>query len=369
MRITFLLPSDNLTGGNRVVSIYAQQLMARGHDVLVVTCATDRLSPREMLRTVHKRDWQSLKNHLTPQTGHIALSGVPHKILERPRAIKAHDVPDADIVIATWWETALWMHAMPQCKGRKVHLIQGYEIWLDPKMVARVHAALQLPNLKIAISSDLKHTIEEKLGATGIHVVPNAVDLHQFTAPQRTRQVAPTVGFIYAHAATKGADICTRACELARQQIPNLNVVAFGADQPSAALPLPSSTDYFYRPAQDQLKAIYARCDAWLFGSRLDSFGLPILEAMACRTPVIAAPVGAAQDLLGDGTGILVAKESPEAMATAIVALCRESTHEWLMRSDRAYLKARSYAWDDAATRLLNTLQQPEVAACLPHHA
>ena len=30
MRITFLLPSDNLTGGNRVVAIYAQQLVARG---------------------------------------------------------------------------------------------------------------------------------------------------------------------------------------------------------------------------------------------------------------------------------------------------------------------------------------------------
>ena len=54
MRITFLLPSDNLTGGNRVVAIYAQQLMVRGHEVLVVTCAPERLSPREMLRAVRK---------------------------------------------------------------------------------------------------------------------------------------------------------------------------------------------------------------------------------------------------------------------------------------------------------------------------
>ena len=363
MRFTFLLPSDNLTGGNRVVAIYAQQLMARGHEVLVVTCAPDRLSPREMLRAVRKRDWQSLQNHLSPPTGHIALSGVPHKILERPRAITAADVPDADIIIATWWETAMWMHTMPQSKGRKVHLIQGYEIWLDPKVVAQVHGALQLPNLKIAISSDLKNTIEEKLGPIGIHVVPNAVDLTQFTAPERAMQVEPTVGFIYAHAAIKGADICTRACELARQQIPNLQVVAFGADQPSAALPLPSGTDYCYRPPQTQLKVIYASCDAWLFGSRLDSFGLPILEAMACRTPVIAVPVGAAQDLLGDGTGVLVAKESPEAMAAAIVALCREPASDWLTRSDRAYAKAHSYSWEDAATRLLTTLQQPAEAA------
>ena len=356
MRITFLMPSDNLTGGNRVVAIYAQQLLARGHEVLVISCAPDRLSLRESARAVLKRDWASLCQHNNPEPGHIALSGVPHKVLECPRAITAADVPDADIIIATWWETAVWMHAMPACKGRKVHLIQGYEVWFGPQAIAQVHAALQLPNVKIAISSDLKHTIEEKLGNLGITVVPNAVDLTQFTAEPRNRQPTPTVGFVYAVAAIKGADICAQACALARRDIPDLKVVAFGADQPSPTVPLPPGTDYFYRPAQTALKNIYGRCDVWLFGSRLDSFGLPILEAMACRTPVIAVPIGAAPDLLGDGTGVLVAKESPEAMAKALVELFLQPAHDWLQRSNRAYQKAHNYSWEDATTRLLAAL-------------
>ena len=359
MRITFLLPSDNLTGGNRVVAIYAQQLVAHGHEVLVISCAPDRLSLRQRARAVLNRDWPQLRRRSALQPGHIAQSGVAHKVLERPRAITAADAPDADILIATWWETAVWMHTMPASKGRKVHLIQGYEVWLGAQVVAQVHAALQLPNLKIAISSDLKQTIESQLGDLGITVVSNAVDLNQFNAPMRTRQTVPTVGFVYAIAAIKGADICTRACELARAQIPDLKVVAFGADQPSAEVPLPKGADYFYRPAQIDLKTIYASCDAWLFGSRLDSFGLPILEAMACRTPVIAVPIGAAPDLLGDGTGVLVSKESPEAMAEAIVAMCRQSPSEWQLCSDRAYNKAQRYSWHDAASRLLETLQQP----------
>jgi glycosyltransferase involved in cell wall biosynthesis len=357
MRITFLLPSDNLTGGNRVVAIYAQQLTARGHEVLVVTCAPDRLSTREKLRALLNGDWQSLRNNCKPQAGHIELSGVAHKVLERPRAITADDVPDADFIVATWWETAVWMHDMPASKGRKVHLIQGYEVWLGPQAVAQVHAALQLSNLKIAISSDLKQTIEGKLGDLGITVVPNAVDLMQFNAPPRNKHDTPTVGFVYAVAAIKGADICAQACELARQQIPELKVVAFGADQPSNDVPLPANTEFFYRPRQTELKQIYARCDAWLFGSRLDSFGLPILEAMACRTPVIAVPIGAAPDLLGDGTGVLVAKESPEAMAAAIVTICKLTSAQWQQQSERAYIKAHSYSWDDAATRLLQVLQ------------
>ena len=81
---------------------------------------------------------------------------------------------------------------------------------------------------------------------------------------------------------------------------------------------------------------------------------------MACRTPVIAVPIGAATELLGDGTGILVAKESSEEMAAAIVAICRQSTNDWQKCSDRAYHKAHSYSWDDATTRLLNLLQKEE---------
>jgi glycosyltransferase involved in cell wall biosynthesis len=357
MRITFLVPSDNLTGGNRVVAIYAQELINSGHEVLVISCAPDRLGLRDTVRTVFKRDWARLGQYSTSEPGHIALSGVPHKVLERPRAITASDVPEADIIIATWWETAVWMHGMPASKGRKVHLIQGYEVWFGPHVIAQVHTALQLPNLKIAISSDLKRTIEDKLGPLDITVIPNAVDLTQFTAPPRSKQDRPTVGFVYAIAAIKGADICARACELARQQLPQLEVVAFGADQPSADVPLPSETAFIYRPAQTELKQIYGRCDAWLFGSRLDSFGLPILEAMACRTPVIAVPIGAATELLGDGAGVLVPKESPEAMAAAIVAMCSQSEPDWLQRSDKAFEKAHAYSWRDATERLLAVLE------------
>ena len=351
MRITFLLPCDNLTGGTRVVAVYARELQALGHDVLVVTCAPDAPGWRQRLQTIASRQRSE-----PPALGHVAQSGVPHQVMRRAGPITASDVPDADVIVATWWETAVWMDRFPASKGRKVHLIQGYEIWLGAHYAARVQAALKLPNLKIAISRDLKATLEAALGPLDITVIPNAVDLEQFNAPPRRRNAVPVVGFVYATAAIKGADICIAACALARQQLPGLRVIAFGVDQPMAELPLPERAVFTHRPAQHTLRERYSECDAWLFGSRLDSFGLPMLEAMACRTPVIAVPIGAAQDLMAGGGGVLVPKESPSGMASAIVQLCTQPEAQWQQYSDRAYATAQAYSWGDATRRLIDAL-------------
>ena len=349
MRFTFLLPSDNFTGGARVVAVYASELQKLGHQVLVITCAQDPLPWRQRLRALFAPAQPG-------PSGHIALSGVPHQVMSRLGPIGQDDVPDADVVVATWWETAVWMHGFCAAKGRKVHLIQGYEAWFGPQVLPQLHAALRLPNTKLAISRGLARTIEAELGPLDIQVVANAVDLQQFNAPPRTRNSPPRVGFIYAHAAIKGSDICIAACERARLQIPDLQLLAFGTEAVSEALPLPSGTQYFYRPAQQDLRSHYAACDYWLFGSRLDSFGLPILEAMACRTPVIGVPIGAAPDLIGQGGGVLVESESVPDMADAIVALCRSTQAEWQSLSDAAHATAHAYSWTDATQHLLRVL-------------
>jgi glycosyltransferase involved in cell wall biosynthesis len=112
---------------------------------------------------------------------------------------------------------------------------------------------------------------------------------------------------------------------------------------------LPNGTIYYKSPKQDDIKHIYAECDAWLFPSRSEGFGLPILEAMACRTPVIGVPTGAAPELLNENAGILVESENSEAMAQAIVKICDLPETEWQKLSMRAHHRATSYTWSDAS--------------------
>jgi glycosyltransferase involved in cell wall biosynthesis len=353
MKINFLLPPDNLTGGTRVVAMYAQELMRMGHDVLVTMPMTAHSSWRKRFkdRCVSFMPWGERPSRSV--MGHIAMSGVPSVSLTHAGPITAKDLPDADIVVATWWETAVWMDALPDCKGKKVHLIQGYEVWFGEHTVAAVHAALRLPNIKIAISHDLRNTLNDVLGPLPITVIPNAIDPLQFDAPIRHKLTRPRVGFVYSSAHSKGADICIEACRLARLQMPDLQVLSFGAEPEVVHLPLPEGTSYQVSPPQAQLREIYAACDVWLFGSRLDSFGLPLLEAMACRTPVISVPVGAASWLLSGGGGLLVEPESPNQMAQAVLELLRLSDAQWQVYSEQAHRKAHEHRWVDAVNAFL----------------
>lgn len=363
MRITFLLPRDDLAGGTRVVATFARLLQQRGHQVLVVCNAQPRPSIRETLRLLRHSNWSSLRRRYFPQPGHIALSGVPMCRLERHRPIVASDLPDADVVVATWWETAVWMHDLPAAKGAHVHLVQGYEIWGGPEQRELVHAALRLPSRKLVVSKTLKQEIEDVLGDLGMAVVTPAVDLALFDAPRRPRQSPLTVGLIFAQSPIKGADRCLQAISLARRQVPDLQVLAFGEQRPNQECPLPPGTDFNFQPAQSLIPSLYARCDMWLFASRIDSFGLPILEAMACRTPVIGVPIGAAPDLLAQGGGVLLSGTTDEdalcrEMADAIVRLCRMPVEQWQAMSDAAYAQSRRYSWQDAASLFEGLLEQ-----------
>ena len=64
MRITFMMPADDLTGGNRVVATYAKILRARGHEVQVVSNAPDRPTLREQWRALRHGQWRAMRERI-----------------------------------------------------------------------------------------------------------------------------------------------------------------------------------------------------------------------------------------------------------------------------------------------------------------
>lgn len=353
MKITFISPYPGLSGGVRVVAIYAEHLKRRGHEVVIVSAGPRPLSFRQKLRYF-------IQGHGWPRTvgrrpSHFDALDVEWRRLDRPGPITDSDCPDADVVVATWWETAPWVAALSAPKGAKVYLMQDYGGPGQP--FEEVRATWRLPLHLVTVSRFLKELILADVSAE-IDLAPNGVNLEQFALPPRAMPERPTVGFLYSNAPQKGTDICIKAIQLARQDLPNLRVLSFGSRPVSAHVPLPPDTEHRPVVPDNELKSIYGACTAWLFGSRREGFGLPILEAMACRTPVIATPAGAAPDILTPENGVLTPHEDPVAMAEAIIRLCRLAPEQWRGMSEAAYATAARYRWEDAIDLLERALQR-----------
>jgi alpha-1,3-rhamnosyl/mannosyltransferase len=101
------------------------------------------------------------------------------------------------------------------------------------------------------------------------------------------------------------------------------------------------------------LATLYADAEALVYPSRYEGFGLPVLEAMACGTPVIAARAGAIPEVLGDA-GILVNPDDDGELALAIACMITEPDRAKRLR-DSGRERARLFTWDRTAALTLET--------------
>ncbi|MBV8782149.1 MAG: glycosyltransferase family 4 protein [Phycisphaerae bacterium] len=347
MKINFILPQPDLSGGWRVLANYAQLLSERGHEVTCIWATRPRKSLREKLRSVrHGKGWP----REVREPSHFDELDLPFVEINPHRPITDNDVPDGDVVIATWWETAEWVSKLSPSKGAKVYFIQHRESQFDGVPTDRAEATWRLPMPKITISRWLVDLARDEFGDEDVTLVPNSVDMSQFFAPPRSRQPVPTVGLLYSTTRFKGCDVSFEALRKVAEQFPNLKVIAFGAELESPQLPLPPNSEFHFRPAQDAIRELYARCDVWLCGSHSEGFHLPPLEAMACRCPVVSTAVGGSIDVIENGVnGYVVNVGDAAALADRLVRVLSLAPEPWRVMSDAALATAQRYTWDDAA--------------------
>jgi glycosyltransferase involved in cell wall biosynthesis len=356
MRVTFVLPQVTLSGGIRVLAIYADRLHRRGHDVTVVSIPPVRRSLSAKLRSLARGGgWPRDR---APEPSYFDDKSVPHRVLDTARPVVDDDVPDADVVLATFWRTAPWVAALSPRKGAKAILLQGYETSPGSEDPA-IDAAWRLPLRKIVISKWLVKLAQDRFGDSNVHLVLNSVDTGQFYAPPRRKQAVPTVGMLYSALHLKGNDVALAALQHLRTQIGNLKLVGFGAEPVSAQLPLPDWCEFHYRPPQDTIRHIYAKCDVWLCASRQEGFHLPPLEAMACRCPVVSTRIGGPLDIVQNGVnGYLVDIEDASGLAMRLATVLGLNDAEWRRMSDAALDTALRYTWDDATDILEGILRE-----------
>ena len=167
----------------------------------------------------------------------------------------------------------------------------------------------------ITVSEFSKRELAELLGVEA-EVVPGGVD-PRFT-PQESRRDRPYVLSVASHTARKNLSALVPAAQALASEGVDLLVAGGHRPQFAAEANLTGLTLLGHVP-DDDLPALYAGAEAFVLPSVYEGFGLPVLEAMASGTPVVAADTTALPETCG-GAARLVPPDA-EALRQALTQL------------------------------------------------
>lgn len=109
-----------------------------------------------------------------------------------------------------------------------------------------------------------------------------------------------------------------------------------------------------YVPRAD-LPALYSGARAFVYPSRYEGFGLPVLEAMSCGTPVVTTNVSSMPEVAGDGA-LLVDPDDVPSLAAALARVIHDARlREELSR--RGLARAAGFSWERCARETLRVYE------------
>jgi glycosyltransferase involved in cell wall biosynthesis len=206
---------------------------------------------------------------------------------------------------------------------------------------------------------------------TPVCFVPNGVDLAPLgDLPPRTRlesEFPELAGkflllFFGRLHAKKGLDLLAQSFAEIHSDYPDLHLLLAGKDDGALAPFLRRITDaglasrvtWVGHVAGERARQVWGAADAFILPSYSEGFSMAILEALACRLPVVITTACHFPELSGAGGGIVVAPTAPD-VTRGLRSLLERTPAERAELSRRGReLVERNYTWEQQGQRLAN---------------
>jgi glycosyltransferase involved in cell wall biosynthesis len=241
--------------------------------------------------------------------------------------------------------------------------VSAWYRWLLPRLVKRVARV-------ITVSRFSRNRLIERLGVSEDRVVaiPNGVGakFHPSSSEEVTRVMAryrltaPYLLMVGSLEPRKNFDIVARAWDETGRALDGVTLAIVGNTRPTLKTAVPDRALGWVRRldavVDADLPAIYTGAIGLLMPSLYEGFGLPVLEAMACGTPVMAARAGALPEVAGDAA-VLVDPLDPSSVAGGLLRLVGDTATRETCRT-RGLERAAGFDWDRSASMTWQVLSE-----------
>jgi glycosyltransferase involved in cell wall biosynthesis len=211
----------------------------------------------------------------------------------------------------------------------------------------------------LAVSSTLaKMAIALGVPVSCVQVMPNSVDIRQFSPPDRDRE--PVMLFVGSLAEIKGIRFLIQAVPAVRARWPEYRLVVVGEGPLRAELAAlaetlgVSSAVQFLGPLPPgQVRDWMRRARLLVLPSLEEGFGVVLIEALACGTPSVASRIGGIPDVIVPEVGVLVPPADVEALTQGISSILALSPVQYAEVSRLARRRAEIHFSRDIIARML----------------
>lgn len=197
-------------------------------------------------------------------------------------------------------------------------------------------------------------------------IIPNGVDTRFFQPNGRRPEDAladgPRLLFLGRLDPRNGLETVLRALPSVVERYPTARLVVAG-DGPlrpayeRLARPVARHVEFLGRVNGDRPE-VYASADLYLCPTTKASFGITLLEAMACGTPLAVSDITGFRELVDGGAeAVLVPKDDPAAWAEATIKLIGDPERRRVMRA-AGLAKAERYSWPRVADQVFSVYER-----------
>lgn len=387
MRINFILPPCELSGGPLAILEYANKFVEKGHEVTVTTYPT-MFWPEKWDKNTDPFPWYKDFKGKYVYARNKYYEEFIYKFIRRtymryggnrPRKTLAglRDIfdifsvnswligymPECDINIATYWSSVFAVYFSQ--KGKPVYFMQHYEeVFLNAeyshifqRLLAKI--SYSMPMYKVANSSWLQKVIEEKYNQR-VPFSNNALNVEEFAPRKKTSDedgIIRIMTFCRAEEWKGFGDAAKVMSIIKKEYGDKVEWHVFGRMHPSIK-PDNEYTPYILHEKIpfSELAKIYAECDITLCCSWYESFPLPPLESMASGTAVVTTGYGVEDYCIDKENCLIVGPRDIDGMVKAVKLLITDKKLRETL-ADNGLLTAQKYDWDTAVNNRLKILE------------